>query len=461
MPKSTDDATRLKKAPAAGEAQGLDRASAVQRLKVALFHGQNHVVTGLLQDWPDLSDGAFGLQVALYQRAKVEAALAADPTLATQVFGPRSAILHLAFSKWFQGHPEREVDMLAIAKLLVDHGADVNDSFPISPENDHPLSALYGAIGHADNMTLGRWLLEQGANPNDAESLYHATELGHHEGLRMLLEHGADPRGTNALLRAMDFHDVGAVRMLLDAGAMADEFNGAEIGGETPWVMPALHQAARRMSPPDMIEMLLDAGADPVRPHEGLTPYAHARVFGNRDLARALEVRGHAHVLTGQVALMARIADSGELPSEFLNPAMMPEGIRNIVRLILHLPGKLDHVKRLVAAGAEYDRPDQQGLTPVQVAGWEGLPDVLRYFLKLRPDLSHVNGYGGTLLGTIIHGSENCPERATRDYLACLELVLHEGVALPKQAIQFAGEPKVAAFLNDWATRHPGQVVEK
>lgn len=444
----------------AAEVQGLDRASAVQRLKIALFHGQNHKVSELLQDWPDLPDDSFALQVALYRRAEVAAALACDPGLAVEAFGPRRPILHLAFSKWFQTDPNLEADMLAIAEMLVAHGADVNDSFPVSPENDHPLSALYGAIGHGNNMVLGRWLLERGANPNDGESLYHATELGHHEGLKLLLAHGADPRGTNALLRAMDFHDVVAVRMLLEAGALADEFNAEEVGGEAPWVMPTLHQAARRMSPPEMIEVLLDAGSDPSRMHQGLTPYAYARVFGNRDLARALETRGQAHVLSGQVSLMARIADGEDLWSEFLDPNRMPEGCRNIVRLILHLPGKLDHVRRLVAAGAEYDRPDHEGLTPVQAAGWEGLPEVLRYFLSLKPDLGHVNTYGGTLLSTILHGSENCPVRAERQYLACLELVLKEGVALPRQAISFAGDPEVSAFLKEWAARYPGQVVQ-
>jgi ankyrin repeat protein len=302
--------------------------------------------------------------------------------------------------------------------------------------------------------------LEHGADPNDGESLYHATELGHHEGLKMLLEHGADPRGTNALQRAMDFHDVDAVRMLLDAGALAEDFNDAEVGGEKPWVVPALHQAARRMSPPAMIDLLLEAGADPARKHQGCTVYGYARVFGNGDLARAIEARGAVPDLTPEETLLAKAADGEDTTGLFVDTAKLPDAYRDIVRVILHLPGKLDHVKRLVAMGVEYDRPDSEGLTPVQVAGWEGLPEVMAYFLKLSPDLSHVNGFGGTLLSTIIHGSENCPQRAERDYIGCLELALHEGVALPRRAPQLAGDPEVAAFLADWAEAHPGQVVE-
>jgi ankyrin repeat protein len=350
--------------------------------------------------------------------------------------------------------------MLAIADLLLAHGADVNRGMPSHDGSDHMLSPLYFAIGHADNMALGRWLLEHGANPNDEESLYHATELGHHEGLTMLLEHDADPSGTNALLRAMDFHDVEAVRMLLDAGALADEFNADPVGGQMPSVVPCLHQAARRMSPPTMIKLLLEAGADPGRTYEGCSAYGYACVFGHDALVDAIVSHGDAVALTPQEVLLAKAAKGEPTDGQFIDPAQLPEAYRGIIRTIAHLPGKLDHIKRLVALGVEFDQPDQEGLTPVQAVGWEGLPEVLAYFLTLSPDLSHVNGYGGTLFSTIIHGSENNPARAGRDYVACLELVLKEGVALPRRAIELAGDPDIADFLTEWAQSKPGQVVE-
>ncbi|MEO0930442.1 MAG: hypothetical protein AAFY14_07295, partial [Pseudomonadota bacterium] len=168
------------------ETQGMDRAAKQQRLKLAIYHGQVQVVQQLMWDTPDLADDNFGLQVALFNLDAVREVLATDPAAAIRAYGPRRPILHLAFSKMLQIWPEREADMLAIAELLLAHGADVNDGFPHEPGSDHKLSALYGAIGHANNMALGRWLLERGADPNDNESLYHATELGHHEGLKLL-----------------------------------------------------------------------------------------------------------------------------------------------------------------------------------------------------------------------------------------------------------------------------------
>jgi ankyrin repeat protein len=442
------------------ELLGMDRAQRRQRLKGAVHHGQFHVIEQLLSDMPDLADGDFGLEIALFRKDAVAAALQKEPSLATRIVGKAPPLVHLAHSRMLKLWPERQGDMLAIAELLLANGADVDLGSPAYEGSDHMLSPLYFAIGHADNMALGQWLLEHGANPNDNESLYHSTELGHHEGLRLLLAHGADPKGTNAMLRAMDFHDVEAVKMLLAAGALADEFDGTHVGGERPFVVPALHQAARRMCSPEMIELLLDAGADPTRTFEGCTAFGHAKVFGNHDLASAMARRGVAAELTKEEALLAKAADGEDTAGQFVDPDRLPNSYRNIIRTILHLPDKLDHVKRLVAIGVEFDRPDDEGLTPLHVSGWEGLPEVMAYFMKLKADLAHVNGYGGTLLSTIIHGSENCPARKERDYIACLKLALEAGAALPRRASEVASDEAIAEFLAEWGRDHPGQVVE-
>lgn len=444
----------------AAETMGLDRAAAQQRLKIALFHGRNAVVEELLLQWPDLASGAFGLECALYDLPAVQAGLKRDPALATQEQGGRRPILHLAFSRWIHAHPEKQADMLAVAELLLAHGADVNDGFAFQPGDDHLLSALYAAIGHGDNMVLGRWLLDHGADPNDGESLYHATELGHHEGLRMLLAAGADPAGTNALLRAMDFNDHAAVEMLLAHGARANDFNPEEVGGEPPWTLPALHQAARRGCDRRMAELILASGVDMGLRHFGVTAYGMARVFGNADVARAIEDAGGPTGLTPEEELLARAADGLDSPGRFIDPDRLPRAYRDILREMVHMPGKLDHMKRLVALGVEYDRPAMpENITPTHVAGWTGQAEVLRWLLSLRPDLSFVNGHGGTLLSTILHGAENNPARDEGDYVACLEMALQHGVALPRREIGFTAREDLRAFLEDWAEAHPGQVV--
>jgi ankyrin repeat protein len=230
--------------------------------------------------------------------------------------------------------------MLAIAELLLANGADVDLGSPAYEGKNRMLLPLFYAIGHADNMALGRSLLEHGVNPNDQESLYHSTELGHHEGLRLLLAHGANPGGTDALLRAIDFHDVVAVKRLLDAGALADEFDDTRVGGERPFVAPALHQAARRMCSLEMIELLFDAGTNPARTLEGCTAFGYVKMFGNRELVMAMVRRGVASELTKEEALLAKAADGENTEGQFVDPDKLPNAYRNIIRTSLDLPGQ-------------------------------------------------------------------------------------------------------------------------
>ena len=428
------------------EAHGFDRAAKLQRLKVALFQGQTGVVRRLMTQTPDLATGHFGLLCALYHVEQIRVMLAADPELAVIQAGTALPLAHLSRSPMFKVWPHKAGAVIKIAEMLVAHGADVNAG---------DLSPLYQALGHAGNMPLARWLLAAGANPNDNESLYHATELGHADGVRLLLSHGADPKGTNALARALDFDNLEMVEALLIGGADPNEGADALVRGSG---IPALHQAARRMTSANVLDVLLDHGADVGGTWNGHSAYAFAKVFGNAALATRIEVRGQAAVLS-DIENMLATAATGEVPQGFVDMAKLPEAYRDILREILHLPKKLDHLKALVAIGVEWDRPDAQGVTPVQAAGWSGLPDVMEYFLSLSPNLGHVNKHGGTLLGTIIHGSENNPIRAGADYVSCLKLVLEHGVALPEGTIKMAGRNDLRAIMEQWARDRPGQVV--
>lgn len=75
-----------------------------------------------------------------------------------------------------------------------------------------------------------------------------------------------------------------------------------------------------------------------------------------------------------QLAQLARIADGETLTGAYLDPKKKPVAARNIVRLTPYFPDKLGHAKGLVAAGADHDRPDDAGITLVQIAGWDPDP---------------------------------------------------------------------------------------
>ena len=440
-------------------AASVARQELARRLKMALYFGQHWIVNRLLAVDPALANDDFGLELALYDLVAVRRRLEADPEIATRAIGPRNPILHLAFSRHLHAAPELEPQMLEVAEALVRCGADVNDGYPAEPGSPHTLSALYGALGHAHNLPLARWLLEKGADPNDNESLYHSTEIGIPDGTRLLLDFGARVEGTNALLRAIDFNDHETVGVLLAHGADVNAPVANHPGGEPPMVIPALHQAARRMADGRMASILLDAGADCSHRHCGHTPYAYARIYGNSEVAETIAEFGGASPLNETEAQLAAIAD-GTAAGDPTFRGRTPSGeLGALLTQLIPYPERLVHLKGLVAHGFDHDACDEMRMTPLHLAGWEGLPETMEWLLTFNPALDHINGFGGDLLSTIIHGSENCPKRDSRDHIACARLALGAGVALGTNAVMYAGEEGMATFLLRWSVDHPEQVV--
>ena len=445
------------KLKAAAEIAAMSREARAERLKIALFYGQHSVAERLLAEDPDLPETNLDLQIALYREDAVDAALAHNPAAATEMIGVRPPILHLAFSHHWKTHPDGAEASIRIADRLVAHGADVNDSYPAEPGSDHRLSALYGALGHAGNVPLARWLLEHGADPNDNESLYHSTELGHADGLKLLLEFNARPEGTNALLRAMDFDDPEMVRLLLEAGADPNEGPADHPSGQPPVVIPGLHQAARRMCSAEIARLLIAHGADGTAPYQGHTAYALARMRGNRAVAQVLEEAGQATPLDPTETLLADAAD-GRVTGR-IDPSGLTDETRRILHRVLGFDDPLDHVKRLVALGLDPNAVDEQDMPAIHIAAWEGHADVVAFLLGHAPDLSHRNMYGGDLMGTVIHGAEFCPARDRRDHLGAARLIWEAGSPLHRHDISHCGVEDLAAQLTEWAEEAPGRVV--
>src|SRR3954454_3506302 len=131
----------------------------------------------------------------------------------------------------------------ALARDLLERGADPNVTFT---NEFGEMSALYGAAGRAHDPALTRLLLEAGADPDDGESVYHATEAVSPECLRALLEHGATAEPI-MLAHALDDERPEHVRLLLDAGADPREL---------------LAHTVRRGRGAETIRLLVARGAD-------------------------------------------------------------------------------------------------------------------------------------------------------------------------------------------------------
>lgn len=436
------------------ESAAMTRAERADRLKTALFAGQHWVTNKLLDDDPELKDDNLGLQIALYDLASVREAVKADPKRALDPIGVRSPLLHLAFSKEIHRSPSKHADMLALAELLLSHGADVNDGFPADANTDHKLTALYGALCHADNYELGELLLRHGADPNDNESLYHATELAHVRALKLLLENGAKPDGTNALPRALDFNDLDKVRMLLEAGANPNLLEDNHPSGQPVNTIPALHQAARRGCSGEVVSLLVSSGADLDVRWQGHSAYAFARIHGHTEAASALSDLGCDTRLTPDEQALAACATREASAKRLDLKALTDEDRRLLVRLASD-PGRLPQIKALVAAGLDPNATDEMGLSPLHAAGWHGLPEETAYFLSLKPDLSRKNGFGGDALDTVLHGAEFAPEKPGADHIKCARLLLENGSRIYPDFIEGCGDEDMAAFLETWISAHP------
>ena len=190
---------------------------------------------------------------------------------------------------------------------------------------------------------------------------------------------------------------------------------------------------------------------------QGHTPYRLARVYGNESFANALDRAGHGEALDPVATTLADCA-SGKAPGTRLDASSLGKEDRLLLTRVILWKNRLGHAKALVAAGLDPNQTDEMGMPPLHLAGWAGLTDQVAWLLSLSPDLEHVNDYGGDIVSTIIHGSENRLDTDERDHVGCLKLVLNAGATLTKGELEGAMNEEVAAFLQDWAEAHPERV---
>src|SRR5439155_21610545 len=216
-----------------------------------------------------------------------------DPGNATVKGGPRGwdALTHLCFSKYLRLDRARAAGFMRAARALLDAGASANTGcyeMNHAPEPEWE-SALYGAAGVAHHAELTRLLLERGADPNDEETPYHAPEGHDNDALKVLVESGKlseESLGT-ILLRKTDWHDYTGIKWLLE--------RGVDPNRRTRWGKTALHNAVLRDNALEIVEVLLDHGADPtlIADH----PDRSRRAFSGRSAVAMAARRGRGDVL--------------------------------------------------------------------------------------------------------------------------------------------------------------------
>src|SRR6478609_5529136 len=227
-------------------------------IEAAIWHGTLEAAEAILAAHPEIEHNSIHVAAILGDDAAVRRFIAADPRNVTKKEAPYDgdALVYLCLSKYLRMDKTRSEAFLRTATALLDAGADPNTGFTAKDEYGDFETALYGAAGVAHHAELTRLLLERGADPNDNETFYHAPESYDNAALKVLVESGKMRPDLLAgmLLRKADLHDYEGMKYLLE--------HGADPNRMTMWGYTALHQAVRRDNGIELIDLMLDHGAD-------------------------------------------------------------------------------------------------------------------------------------------------------------------------------------------------------
>ena len=254
-------------------------------------------------------------------------------------------------------------------------------------------------------------MLERGADPNDEETPYHAPEGHDNVALKVLVESGKlseESLGT-ILLRKTDWHDYTGIKWLLE--------RGVDPNRRTRWGKTALHNAVLRDNALDIVEVLLDHGADPtlIADHHGRSAVAMAARRGRGDVLELFHRRGIPVELQGVerlIAACARNDAAGVRAIASREPQLLREVLAEGGRLLAEFAGTWNTagVRHLLDLGvpvtALYEGDGYfdiaQGSTALHVAAWKGLPATVKLLIERGAPIDAKDGKGRTPLALAV-----------------------------------------------------------
>lgn len=382
----------------------------VERFLRSSVNMQIGAAARMLHENPDLAESGFPAAVVLGEADRVEAELRRDPGAATRVDpGSGWRALHLACASRFHLDPARAAGLVAVVRLLLDAGADI-DRESAGRRCWRPLEcAVTSANSSRNNEPIIRLLLDRGAPVRSETLLASLYAAGGTWCLELLTTFvtGSPEAFTEALVEAVAESDSDAAAVLLAAGADPDAAG------------PDGRSARRRAltaGVPATVELLGGGGHDPV------DRLLEAIVMGASDAARRL-----ASAAPGLV-------DGLEPSDRATLVAAAEHGNRAAVELMLELGFPIE---------ARRDGPDDDGATALHAASWAGSADTVALLLDHGASLqTRDTRWESRPLEWALVGSGETPSSAPApDWVATVTLLLDAGASLDGIAFN-PDEPK-------------------
>jgi ankyrin repeat protein len=401
----------------------------------------------ILEEHPTLFADNLLLSCAIGDYASVTAALRHNPAIVDRAFDawtclscnwtgyampPLAAVTHSSLLRLDAFRDQ----LHHTARVLIDAGADLNQ--PARTEANEPLSVLYGAAGKNHDALLTRTLLDAGANPNDNESLYHASETRDLTIVRMLLDAGAVVEGTNALLRQIDFDDLEGLQLMLTRTRDVDD---TSFDNE-----PALLHAIRRRRSAEHVRALLDKGANPRgRTKDGTTAYRLALQFGLTEAAAMLSAAGAAEPLTREDEFLAACARGDTAEARRLlkaQPAIISELSDQHLQLLPELAAARNGpgVRVMVELGWPIgSRGGGWDASALNQAVFNGDAELTRFLLEHGASWTERHGYGDNVNGTLSFASRN-QDGTAGDWAGCAQALVDHGLPVDQPDGDYSDE---------------------
>lgn len=386
---------------------------------------RSHTAHRILKHHPEIARENIHTAVVCGDIREVDRILSTQPAAATEPGGPQrrrhlkereklwTPLLHLCYGRLPSLASE---NALAIARLLLDHGADANDFFECG---DHPnrYTALCGVAGegeddappHPQREELARLLLERGANPYDGQ-LFYNTHF--HNDILWILKlvyefsvkagHRADWDDSNWSMLNMGGYGCGARYFL----GNAISHNNIELvewllkHGASPNAPPSthprtpkgsLHEEAQRLGHSEMADLLVRYGAKRSPPiiRTGIEEFTEICFALDRDGARKLVREHHEYLLSTAPIFVAAQRDRADVVELLLDLGVSIEIEDEKKQRPLHIAASHDSIevaKLLINRGADLEAVESNwNNTPLDFALYGNLPSMT----QLLSDVSH------------------------------------------------------------------------